>query len=284
MIEFAVRGKQLGLIRNVLGIIALIIIIMTTTIYFFQENLLFRACPVSQERFNALREKYSNCEVVELKTQDNIRLYGWFAKCKNKGKAPLLIHFGGSANPASAVMQYVNNIDGCSVVSFNYRGYEISEGKASEDKLFEDALLVYDKFSARDDVDKKNIFLMGYSLGTGVATYVASKRECNAVILSAPFDSITQLVQDRLFFIPLAPLIRHRFDSVSRGSMVTAPLLAILAEKDIVILNKNSMNLVNNWGGEHTVRVMKDRGHINLWKNDDYWQYIKKFIETKMKD
>ena len=62
--------------------------------------------------------------------------------------------------------------DGWSLALINYRGYGLSEGKPGEKNLCNDALVVYDYFVKRTDVDKNRIVAMGRSLGTGLpSTY-----------------------------------------------------------------------------------------------------------------
>ena len=66
---------------------------------------------------------------------------------------------------------------GYNIAIISYPGYENSEGEDSEQTLKEMGLCVYDAMAIREDVDSDKIYLMGYSLGTGVANYVASQRK-----------------------------------------------------------------------------------------------------------
>jgi hypothetical protein len=56
-----------------------------------------------------------------------------------------------------------------------YPGYSIYAGKPSEQKIFSDADTVIQFLTVVLDVPLKNIILMGRSLGSGPATYIASK-------------------------------------------------------------------------------------------------------------
>jgi hypothetical protein len=56
-----------------------------------------------------------------------------------------------------------------------YPGYSIYPGKPSEQKIFSDADTVIQFLTVVLDVPLKNIILMGRSLGSGPATYIASK-------------------------------------------------------------------------------------------------------------
>jgi uncharacterized protein len=114
-------------------------------------------------------------------------------------------------------------------VSFNYRGYAYSTGKPSEKSLFSDAIEQYDWLVNSEKIDPSTIILMGRSLGTGVAVYLSSVRSVGKVILVTPYDSIEAVAQDRYFFLPVAFLLKNKFDSVSYARTQTSSLLSIYA-------------------------------------------------------
>jgi fermentation-respiration switch protein FrsA (DUF1100 family) len=70
-----------------------------------------------------------------------------------------------------------------------YRGYLGSTGRATEKALVADGLLASDYLKAQG-VAPDRIVLYGESLGTGIATQVASERQASAVILEAPYSSV----------------------------------------------------------------------------------------------
>ena len=75
----------------------------------------------------------------------------------------------------------------------DYPGYGLSDGKPSDKTMFDSALKVYDYANQLDCVDEDNIVVLGYSIGTGVATQVASQRNVNGLILVAPYDEALSL-------------------------------------------------------------------------------------------
>ena len=64
-----------------------------------------------------------------------------------------------------------------------------------EKALFKDALTLYDWLIKEQKIPSQQIFIMGYSLGSGVATYLASQRSVQGVILMAPYASIKALAK-----------------------------------------------------------------------------------------
>ena len=75
---------------------------------------------------------------------------------------------------------------------------------------------VYDYALTRKDVDKDKICVLGFSIGTGVATYLASERDIDGLILIAPYDKALSLYNNclNIFHGPLKILARYKFESI----------------------------------------------------------------------
>src|SRR5260370_41081884 len=84
-----------------------------------------------------------------------------------------LIYFGGNAEDVSLNMPSLSaGFPDSAIYLLHYRGYGGSSGRPSEGALFADALTLFDQVhSKHPDVD-----VVGRSLGSGIAVYVASLR------------------------------------------------------------------------------------------------------------
>jgi uncharacterized protein len=168
---------------------------------------------------------------------------------KQKGPSPLLIYFGGNAEEVSWMIGEKENLPGWSILLVNYRGYGLSEGAPAEDVIFSDALLLYDIFSARDDIRSTEIAVMGRSLGTAPATYLSGKRKLAATVLISSFGSIEDVAKDSFPFIPVGHLLRHKFNVKPFASVAGNPMLSIVASEDRIIAKRHSDRLFKAWGG-----------------------------------
>jgi len=153
--------------------------------------------------------KLENTEQISLHVKENVILDGVYKHSKNKD-APLLIYFGGNSDDATRILLHVKKLSDFDILSFNYRGYMKSTGEPSETNLFSDALSIYDTY-AKD----KKVILVGRSLGTGVATYLASKRNIAGLILITPYDSIAAIAKKKYPIFPIDLLLRHKFESTT---------------------------------------------------------------------
>ena len=144
--------------------------------------------------------------------------------------AGLILYFGGNADDATHFVLHVKALHGYDVVAFNYRGYVESTGEPSEQAFFEDALKIYDTYAKG-----RKVVVIGRSLGTGVATYLASKRVVDGLVLITPYDSILSLAKLKYPFFPIDLLLKNKFESVNYLPLVKAKIAVIEVENDLLI-------------------------------------------------
>ena len=269
------------LLRSLLRIcivVLVLLVLITIGLYFFQEKMIFYPQPITASNAAEIKRAYPGIEEITIKAEDNIELKGWFVKPAGTDKTPLIIYFGGNAEEASNLIHKSQEFTGCSLAIMNYRGYGLSEGTPSEKNLFKDAIIIYDYFSKREGIDSDNIILMGRSLGTGVAIYLATQRQAKKIILVSPYDSIVNIGQRRFPYLPVRLILKHRFDSISRAPEIKVPMLAFIASNDVTVPPSHSLKLVQAWGGKYTVKRIPGASHNSIDSNELYWQSIKEFI------
>jgi len=244
-------------------------------IYFFQERLIFFPQPIIQDPLKA--NPGAAIEEVSLITSDQVRLHGWLVKAAPaQTPAPLLIYFGGNAEEVSWLASTAGQYAGWSLLMFNYRGYGRSEGKPGEAELFADALQIYDYAARRAGAGR--VAVMGRSLGSGVAVYLATQRPVAGVILVSPYDSLESVARGLYPFLPIGLMLKHRFDSLSRAPGIKAPLLCLVASGDRVIPRPHSERLYAAWGGPKQWREIRPADHDSLAGEPDYWRAIAAFL------
>jgi alpha-beta hydrolase superfamily lysophospholipase len=246
-------------------------------LFWFQDNILYSTQTLSLETIRRVKETVKNSQEIELNT-NHTRLHGWLVKYQEKTGIPLIIYFGGQGDEISSVVEVSERFTGCDFLAYNYRGYGLSRGQPSEQGIFEDSLAIYDDITAQNITDKDNIIVMGRSLGTGVAVYLAQQRKVKALILVSPYDSITSVAQEKLPFIPVGLINHNPFDSLSRISNIQCPLLMIIAGNDMMITNWHSQKIFKNYQGPKSSIIIKNKGHNDLMTDELYWKAIQEFL------
>ena len=103
-----------------------------------------------------------------------------------------------------------------------YPGYSHYKGVCDTARIENDSINVFDFLVREANVSNENIIIIGRSIGSGPATYLASKRKVGALVLISPFTSIKELIKDRAGSFA-ASFVANRFDNSQRIQSVTCP-------------------------------------------------------------
>lgn len=171
---------------------------------------------------------------VELVTADGLRLLAWYVP-PPEGR-PVLLYFHGNGGHLGYRWYRLSRFAaaGYGVLMPEYRGYGGNEGQPSEAAFFADSHVAM-AFLQKEGFSPDRIVVYGESLGTGVAAQVASEHEVAALVLEAPYTSITAMAARQFPFLPVSLLLKDRFDSRSRITRVRAPILIMLGERDQIV-------------------------------------------------
>lgn len=249
-------------------------------LYVRQDSLVFPGRTTDSNRVAEIRNYYKGIEDFAVKAPDGTRLRGYILPRTIDGKpAPAILYFHGNAEEQSGFFLWSpSELRGFTVAGLNYRGYGNSEGKASETALKADALTVYDALAARLGPGVP-IVVMGRSLGSGIAAYVAAHRDVAGAILVTPYDSLVDVGQDAHPFVPVSLLMRHRFDVAPDAARVKAPTLMLVAGADTLIPPRHAARLAALWTGPKEVHTVDNATHGNIIDNPQYWKLIHAFLD-----
>ena len=174
-------------------------------------------------------------ERLELITADGTQIMAWALPQENLESAPWLIYFHGNGENVSSYLSFTSELHalGVNVLMPEYRGYGESDGEPSEAGLYMDADASYQYLIERG-VAPENIILYGFSLGSGVATDLASRKEVGGLVLEAAFTSLLDAARAIYRFVPNG-IMTNRFDSISKITDVDAPVLFLHSRGDFTI-------------------------------------------------
>ena len=253
---------------------------LCSVLYLVQERMIFLRQPLPDTARQAVRSLRGTSE-IEVTAADGTRLHGWLRHTA-EGTPPsgLVLYFGGNAEEVSWQIHDAEALAPRSIAAFNYRGYGLSEGRPSETALAADALAIYDRLVARDDVDPHRIVVHGRSLGSGVAVQLAASRRVRAVVLVSPFDSLRSLARKQYPFVPVSVLLKHPFDSLARAPAIEAPLLVIVGERDRLIPPEYSRRLYDAWAGPKQWTLVPGADHNDIHTRPGYRPAIREFLAT----
>ena len=187
-----------------------------------------------------------------------------------------LIYFGGNAEDVGGNIEVFSAaFPEHSLYLVNYRGYGGSSGRPSEAGLFADALAVYEQVRSRHP----DIVVMGRSLGSGVAVYLASREPVARLVLVTAYDSLVNVARAHLRWLPVGLLLRDRYDSASRAHQIKAPVLVVTAGDDEIIPRACTEALVKSFPADQVrVEVVRGATHNSLDLSPEYLASVRAFL------
>lgn len=252
-----------------------ILILIFGWIYFLQEKLIFL-------NGNKLDIDYTynfsdNFEELFLITEDGNHINALHFKLE-KPKGIVLFCHGNSGNLdkwGSKVSFFLDfNYE---VLVFDYRNYGKSTGDFSEEKMYIDALLVYNH--VKNIFKEETIVVYGFSLGSTFATRIAALNEPKELILEAPFFNFTKAVRYYSKFVPIF-LLKYKFRTDLAIVKVTAPITIFHGNKDKITSFKESKMLFDLNTSISNKFVEIDGGsHHNIKEHKLYLQNLKHILE-----
>ena len=182
---------------------------------------------------------------------------------------PVIIGFGGNAWQADDMAATLHDLyPVADVVAFQYRGYPPSEGEPGADALRADAPVIHDWAAQR--FPGRPIIAVGFSIGSGVAAFLASRRPLAGIILVTPFDSLAAAAADHYPWLPVRLLFRHEMAAAEdlRGSRV--PVAILSGGSDTLILPERTEALRRAVPNLVLSRTIAGAGHNDIYRRDDF--------------
>lgn len=202
-------------------------------------------------------------------------LRGWVI---NPGRTDALVYFGGNAEAIESMRTRLSAwFPDRTVYLLAYRGYGASDGTPREALLFGDALALFDHVRAAHGEGR--IALIGRSLGSGVASYVAGQRPVDQLVLVTPFDSLVAVAQAHYPWLPAYWLVRDRYESDRHLAGYAGPLLVVRAGRDRVVPPANTDRLIASRPMAPEVLELPEASHDSVLAGDAPAQAITRFLQ-----
>ncbi|MEZ4778617.1 MAG: alpha/beta fold hydrolase [Flavobacteriaceae bacterium] len=257
-------------------ILIIIIAVVSIFLYFFQERFLFH--PEKLPKDFVFQYENQVAEEYNLELEDGSVINGLHFKSE-KPKGVVYYLKGNSKSIKGwgkfAVDFTIHNFD---VIMIDYRGFGKSTGKLSQDSMKRDALFVYDRI--KEKVSESRIIVYGRSLGTGLATKVASVNNPKALVLACPYFSMSNNVKRYLPLIPLGLVMRYQMPTYKWIKYVQCPINIIHGTSDRVIQFKSSLQLSKIKPTSTKLFPIIGGGHKNLHNFESYHQAIHEILNN----
>jgi hypothetical protein len=219
----------------------------------------------------------ARAERLTLATPDRHQLAGIHIPTDQRSKG-LILGFGGNAWNAQDVAEYLHELfPDHDVVAFHYRGYPPSTGSPSAEALIGDAPLVYDFAVKR--LKPKRVMAVGFSIGSGVAAELGSKRKLGGLILVTPFDSLRAVAQSMYPWLPIGPIFHHEIDAAAAIEQTHVPVAIIAAQHDQIVPPDRTAALRTRVPNLVFYRTVAGAGHNDIYARSDFQQTMREALD-----
>ena len=258
---------------NSLTIVLAIYILLCILLYVFQEKLIFFPEKLDKEYLFQFDETF---EEKNIKATDGTILNGLLFKAdSSKGLIFYLHGNGGSLSSWGDVAKTYTDLN-YDVFIIDYRGYGKSEGVINgESQLYGDIQTVYDELKKEYSEDR--IIVLGYSIGSGLASKVASDNKPNLLILQAPYYSLTDLMRNTYSIIPTF-LLAYKFETNKHLKGCKMPVVLFHGDLDEVIYYGSSLKLKDEFKSTDKLIILSGQGHNGMTDNEEYRNQLKQIL------
>lgn len=260
--------------RVAIGVVAVAVLAYGAVLagmYFLQRDFQYDR---SGRMFALSETALKDAELISIPSADGSPLAAWFQP--PRAGMPVIMYFRGNAQSFSREHERYETFvaDGYGFFAFDYRGFPGSPGDVTEANVLADSEAAYAWLAAKEFP----ILLWGRSLGSGPATYVASRHDTEALLLETPFVSAVAVAAERYPFLPVGWLMHDQFPVDQWIKDVDEPVWVGHGTADTTIGYTHGERVYDMAPVKDELWIVEGAGHGDLWDHG-IWDEAKAFFE-----
>ncbi len=268
------RGRFLRSLRFLLVAVMVLYLGVCALVFCFQRKLLYLPPVRSPEQTR------SRAHQAGLERWTNSS--GVYLGMKRPAEASVLICYGNasSATGCACYADALQSLAPLDVFILQYPGYEDKSGEPTRGTLFAAAVQGLGVMSTNQPV-----FLLGESLGTGVASYLAGEfpDRVSGVMLLAPYERLADVAQYQYPWLPARWLTLDDFRSGNYLAMYHGPVGVMVDGRDTIVPARFGLKLFNGYAGRKHLWRFSELGHAQIGEpQEKFWRGVLEFWQVKM--
>ena len=240
--------------------------------YYVQERIIFHPTPLAANYNYRFTDPHAEINIPA--GEYNLHFVKFLTAGPKKG---IVLYFHGNMDnleryAPTASLFTKNDYE---VWMIDYPGFGKTTGEISEKRLYSDARKMYEQAAGESD----HLLIYGRSVGTGVASQLASEQPCDHLLLETPYYSMAKLAKDYAPLYPVRLLLKYELLVNAFLKKVNCPITIFHGTEDELIpfshaeklkKEKPSLTLVTIKGGRHN----------DLSGNSEFIQSLQKILTT----
>lgn len=256
------------------GVSAVFYTILVSYVYFNQVEMIFDSSKLPKNFKFQYQQKF---EEINVKSFDGKKINGLLFKAKKTKGIVFYLHGNSGALDSWGDIASIYTDLEYDIFILDYRGFGKSEGKIeSEEQIFKDISFAYKNILKR--YKEKDVVVIGYSIGTGFATRLASNNNPKILILQSPYYNFLEFSSTRIPYVPDS-FKKFKIETNLFIVNVKASVFIFHGKEDNLIPIKNSerlSKLLNK--GSHFYKL-DNQDHLQMNQNLDYREKLKSLLQ-----
>lgn len=250
--------KKIKIAGKILGIALLLYAVVAALFFLFQDNFVFQSERLSADHTFTFDQKF---EEYFIPTGDGEKLNALLFKTQQPATG-LILYFHGNAGNLQRWGEYAVDFTklGYDVLMTDYRGYGKSSGAPNEENLYQDAQTIFRWVN--DSLRYDRLVIYGRSLGSAVASNLATTANPYVLILETPFEKLS----GALYFLPS----RYDFPNNVFLQKVGCRKVFIHGTEDWVVPRASAIKLKPFLNESDRFIFIEGGGHNNLRAFEEY--------------
>lgn len=208
---------------------------------------------------------------------ENIGFKRMSARQPSEGTVMMMYGNGSTATDSGYYADNIQNVAALDMYILEYPGYEDRPGKPTEKSLFAAAREGFEMLPTN-----KPIYLLGESLGSGVASYLAGTytNRVAGMILISPFNKLTSVAQ---YHFPILPgfILVDKYPSEDYLRNYQGRVAVTVDGRDVVVPEKFGLRLYNSYAGPKKLWSFPEGGHCEIREPAaQFWKEAIEFLQS----
>ena len=202
------------------------------------------------------------------------QIHSWYVPAFSASSKVILFFHGNGYTIESSVSGELTGLHqtGANVLMADYRGYgSSSPGQENGVRAVEDGRAALRYLTEQRHVSMQDIFIVGRSIGTGVAAQLAFENpQAAGLVLMSPFTNLNaaaRQVYPIMRFLPLELMgSRNKLPTIERIASIRMPILIVVGSLDNLTPPWMAERLIHKVSGPKKLFLIPGASHDDLWE------------------
>lgn len=236
-------------------------------LFYLQEKILFHPEKLDSNYSFSFDQDFEEIK-IPFNATDTVSMIKFYPN--DSVRRGVVLYFHGNKNNVEHYARFVPSFTskGYEVWMPDYPGFGKSTGERTEQKLYSLAYEVQKMAAVKYSAD--SIIVYGKSLGTAIASYIASVKPCRQLILETPYFSIPSLFGSYAFMYPASVMSNYKLPTHEFLADVKAPVAIFHGTGDWVVPYRSGVKLKKMLKPSDVFIKIPKGSHNNLSESSIY--------------